>query len=393
MPIQYIDELNIENARVFIRCDFNVPLKDGHITNDLRIKASIPTIEYAQSKNAKVILASHLGRPKGKIDKTLSLEPIAERLLIYLKREVFFSNDCQAYGNLKLIEQMRPQDVLLFENLRFHPGETNNSHHFALQLSKYADVYVNDAFGAAHRAHASVEALPKLFSEKGGGLLLKKEIQALTALIENRTPPYVVVLGGGKVSDKVSLLRQIIDVADTLLLGGAMAYPFLKAQGFEVGNSKLEEEAVDIAHDLLQEAKKKKIQIILPRDHWVAKRCDVDAEVEKTPSPAIPKGWMGLDIGPKTILQYAQILEKAKTIFWNGPMGIFEVAPFEQGTFAIAEAIANNNGYTVVGGGDSVAAVYKYQLQLKFSHVSTGGGASLEFLQGTPLPGILALEG
>lgn len=392
MPIRWIDQITLSKKRVFIRVDFNVPMKNGQITSDTRIQAALPTIQYAIDHQAKVILASHLGRPKGKQEKEFSLEPVAQRLLFHLKKEVLFSQDCVAHGNRKIIQDMKEGDVLLLENLRFHPGEEANSEHFATQLSKYCDVYIDDAFGAVHRAHASVAALPKLMKEKGGGFLLKKEIEALSGLLHNSKRPFTVVLGGSKVSDKIDLIKNLLPKVDTMLVGGAMAYTFLKAQGKKVGKSLVEEDKVALAKNLLQEAEERQIEFLLPSDHVIAQELNETSTSKVTSDRSIPEGWMGLDIGPKTIERFREAIQKSETVLWNGPLGAFEVSPFSTGTLKIAQAISQNHGCTVVGGGDSVSAINQFKLQFKFFHVSTGGGASLEFLEGKILPGIAALE-
>lgn len=390
--IKYIDELPIEGKRVFIRVDFNVPIKDGQITNDARIKAVLPTIEYAIQKSSKIILASHLGRPRGKDLSQFSLEPVAQRLIPYLNKEVIFSNDCEANGNKKIIQDMQPGDVLLLENLRFHPGEEANSEHFATQLSKYADIYIDDAFGSVHRAHASVSALPKLMPIRGGGFLLKKEIESLSQLLSNPKRPFTVVLGGAKVSDKIDLIMNLFTKVDRMLIGGAMAYTFLKAQGKHVGNSLVEEDKLQLAKNILSEAKRSQVKFLLPEDHVIAEALHEDSKNQTTQNSEIPSGWMGLDIGPKTIALYQKEIGESQTVLWNGPVGAFECQPFSEGTIKIAESIGKNSGFTVVGGGDSVSAIQKFKLQFKYSHVSTGGGATLEFLEGKPMPGIEALS-
>ncbi|HBQ20325.1 MAG: phosphoglycerate kinase [Deltaproteobacteria bacterium GWA2_38_16] len=392
MPIKFIDQLDLSKKKVFIRVDFNVPIQKGQITNDARIKAALPTIEYAISKGAKVILASHLGRPKGKEVKEFSLEPIAQRLLFLLKKEVIFSENCEANGNRKMIQDMKEGDVMLLENLRFHPGEEANSPHFATQLSKLCDVYIDDAFGCVHRAHASVEALPRLMKEKGAGFLLKKEMEALSTLLKNPNRPFTVILGGAKVSDKINLITHLLEKVNTMLIGGAMAYTLLKAQGKKVGTSLVEDDKLELAKYILEGVQKRKVELLLPVDHIISKEFSEDAVTQVTEGSEIPDNWMGLDIGPKTVQLFLETIQKSQTILWNGPVGAFEMAPFCEGTRRVAEAMAQNKGFTVVGGGDSVSAITQFKLQFKFSHVSTGGGASLEFLEGKILPGISALE-
>ena len=390
MAIKYIDEIDIDHKRVFIRVDFNVPMKDGEIQNDLRIRAALPTLQYAVAHGAKIILGSHLGRPDGKMNSALSLAPVADRLFFYLKKEIVFSEDCEASANKKMVEDMAPGNILLLENLRFHPGEKSNSQHFAAQLAKLCDVYINDAFGAAHRAHASVSALPRLVKHRGAGFLVKKEIEALSRLLDDVQKPYAVVVGGSKVSDKIGLLENLVEYCDRMLIGGAMAYTFLK--GIAVGNSRVEETFLEIAKKLIEKAKQHRVQLYLPEDHLIAKALSDTVEVETTEGKEIPDGWLGVDIGPRTIASYEEAIAGSRTIIWNGPMGAFEHEKFSGGTRAIAEAISKNRGYRVVGGGDSVSAVYQFKLQFKFSHISTGGGASLEFLEGRRLPGLAALQ-
>lgn len=392
MAIKCIDEIDIQGKRVFIREDFNVPVQDHKILNDLRIKAALPTIEYAIEKGARLILASHLGRPKGKPIPEFSLEPVAERLSLYLKKEVIFAADCEGSGHQKMVQQMKPGDVLLLENLRFHPGEVSNSEHFANQLSKLCDVYINDAFGAVHRAHASVSALPRLIWERGVGFLMKREIEALTNLLATPKSPYAMVLGGAKIGDKIGVFTHLLDRVDKVMIGGAMAYTFLKAEGKKVGNSLIQEEKLAVAKSILEQAKENRVEFLLPKDHLIVKELREDAETGTTEGDEIPEGWLGVDIGPKTIELYQQALKDCKTILWNGPMGAFEMKPFSKGTEAIATVISKNKGFTVVGGGDSVNAVYEFKLQLKFSHISTGGGACLEFLEGKTLPGLMLLN-
>lgn len=392
MDIKCIDEIDIQEKRVFIREDFNVPIQEKKILNDLRIRAALPTIQYAIEKNAKVILASHLGRPKGKVIPEYSLEPVAQRLSFYLKKEVIFSQSCEGSGNHKMIQQMKPGDVLLLENLRFHPGEESNSEHFATQLSKLCDVYINDAFGAVHRAHASVAMLPRLLRNRGVGFLMKQEIHALSELLGRPAGPYAVVVGGAKAGDKIGVMTNLLNHIDKMIIGGAMAYTFLKAQGKKVGNSRVEEDKLPLAKSILDQAKENRVECLLPTDHLIVKELRENAETETTEGDEIPDGWLGVDIGPKTIEAYRNALAGCKTILWNGPMGVFEMKPFSKGTQEIAYAISKNKGFTVVGGGDSVNAVYEFKLQLKFSHISTGGGASLEFLEGKTLPGLKLLS-
>jgi phosphoglycerate kinase len=332
VAIKCIDEIDIQGKRVFIREDFNVPIQEKKILNDLRIRAALPTIQYAIEKNAKVILASHLGRPKGKVIPEYSLEPVGERLSFYLKKEVFFSKSCEGSGNHRIIQQMKPGDVFLLENLRFHPGEESNSEHFATQLSKLCDVYINDAFGAVHRAHASVAMLPRLIRNRGVGFLMKQEIYALSELMGKPASPYAVVVGGAKAGDKIGVIASLLSRIDKIIIGGAMAYTFLKAQGKKVGNSRTEGDKLHLAKSILDQAKENRVECLLPIDHLIVKELRENAETETTEGDEIPDGWLGVDIGPKTIEAYRNALEGCKTILWNGPMGVFEMKPFSKGT-------------------------------------------------------------
>jgi len=393
--IRYVDELELANKRVFIRVDFNVPLtEEGQVSDDTRIRAALPTIELALKAGAKVILASHLGRPKG-VDPKLSLEPVASRLseLLSKEKEVILADDCVGDGVKKLVRDLQPGGVLMLENLRFHKEEEANDEAFSRELASHADVYVNDAFGAAHRAHASTVGMVRYVPEKAGGLLLRKELQYLGQLIKSPEKPYVAVLGGAKVSDKIKVIDNLLPKLDALMIGGAMAYTFLKAKGVEVGRSRVEAEKLTLAARALDASERLGISLLLPIDHVVAREPTAESPSRIVNDVAIPKDMIGLDIGPKTRALFAAHIGSAKTVFWNGPMGMFEIPKFAEGTLAIARAMAaNRNATTVVGGGDSAAAVEQMGLADKLSHISTGGGASLEFLEGRPLPGVLALE-
>ena len=393
--IRYVDELQLGNKRVFIRVDFNVPLtEDGQVSDDTRIRSALPTIELALKAGAKVILASHLGRPKG-VDPKLSLEPVASRLseLLSNEQEVILADDCVGDGVKKLVRDLQPGQVLMLENLRFHKEEEANDEAFSRELASHADVYVNDAFGAAHRAHASTVGMVRYVPEKAGGLLLRKELQYLGKLIKSPEKPYVSVLGGAKVSDKIKVIDNLLPKLDALLIGGAMAYTFLKAKGVEVGRSRVESDKLTLAGRALDASERLGINLLLPVDHVVAREPKPESESRIVNDAAIPKEMIGLDIGPKTRALFAAHIGSAKTVFWNGPMGMFEAEKFAEGTRAIARAMAaNRNATTVVGGGDSAAAVEQMGLADKLSHISTGGGASLEFLEGRPLPGVVALE-
>ncbi len=381
-----IRDLDLKNKRVFIRVDFNVPLAAGgqEITSDKRIRASLPTIQYALEQGAGVILASHLGRPKGKPNPEMSLKPVAKRLAELLGRPVKMAPDCVGPE----VEAMKPApgEILLLENLRFHPEEEKNDPAFAKQLASLCDLYVNDAFGSAHRAHASTVGMVQFVPKAAAGLLLAKELEYLGKATTNPERPCIAILGGAKVSDKIEVIQNLLKFVDKLLIGGAMAYTFMKAQGKATGSSLVEDEKVDLAKELLATAGGK---ILLPVDHIVAAELKEGAEARAV--EAIPDGMMGLDIGPKTIEAYSAEIAKAKTIIWNGPMGVFEKPPFDRGTVALAKAVAESGALSVVGGGDSEKAIKAAGVADKISHISTGGGASLEFLAGIELPGVAAL--
>lgn len=394
MTIKYIDELPIENKRVFIRVDFNVSMKEGKIKDDTRIKAALPTIQYALSKNAKVILGSHLGRPKGVgFEEKYSLAPVAERLSTLLgDRKVVFPQDCVGDVVKKLSKDLEPGEVMLLENLRFHAEEEKNDANFAKELASLAEVYINDAFGTAHRAHASTAGMTKFFDVKGAGFLMKKEVEFLGKLLTSPEKPFVAILGGAKVSDKIAVIENLLNLVDKLVIGGGMAYTFLKAKGHTIGKSLFEEDKLYTANKILERAKTKGIEILLPVDHVIAAEISDTAKSEVTSGADIPDGMMGLDIGPKTLTEFKKAIGAAKTIFWNGPLGVFETEQFSKGTMEIARLVADTKAMTVIGGGDSVTAVNKAGVAAKISHISTGGGASLEFIEGRKLPGLTALE-
>lgn len=395
MALRTIDALDLGGKRVFIRVDFNVPIDEhGKVGDDQRIRASLPTVKYAIGKKARVILASHLGRPKGKPEdkKKYTLLPVAERLQQLLDQDVTFADDCTGDGVKKLVKELKDGQVLLLENLRFHPEEEGNGEAFAKELASLADVWVNDAFGTAHRAHASTAGMAKFVKEKAAGFLIQKEVEYLGKALARPAKPFVAILGGAKVSDKIKVLDNLLSKADAICIGGAMAFTFLKAQGVPVGKSKVEEDKIDLARSILEKAKAKGLDFLLPVDHVCATEAKETAKREVVNDRAVPDGLIGLDIGPKTLDRYRQRVLSAKTVFWNGPMGLFEQKPWAEGTLGVAHAMADSQAVTVVGGGDSAAAVEEAGLVAKMKHVSTGGGASLEFVEGRELPGIKVLE-
>jgi phosphoglycerate kinase len=392
--IRTIGDLPIDNKRVFIRVDFNVPMEDGVITDDLRIREALPTIRHALEREARVILGSHLGRPKPGNDSAFSLEACGVRLAELLDAEVHMPDDCLGDAAKKVIFDLRSGQVCLLENLRFHPEEEQDDEAFAFKLSELAEVYVNDAFGAVHRAHASVHRMARSFRDRGCGFLLEKEIAALGRVIGQPERPYVAVLGGAKVSDKIAVVETLLKVCDTLVIGGAMANTFLAAKGHHMQASLVEDDKLALARTILEKAEAAKVAVELPVDLVVASSTQADAG-SVVPVHEVPPGKMALDIGPRSVERFARHFTQAKTIFWNGPMGLFEREPFSAGTFGVARAIASSSAFTVVGGGDSAAAVRAAgeDLAAKMSHISTGGGASLELIEGRKLPGIEALRG
>ena len=392
MPIRTVNQIELKGKRVFIRVDFNVPQDEKyHITDDTRILLSLPTIRYVGEAGGKVILASHLGRPKGKKDPKFSLAPVAEKLSQLVGKKVALATDCIGEEVQKQIGGMKEGDILLLENLRFHPEEEKNEEAFSKALASLCEVYVNDAFGTAHRAHASTEGMTRYVKTTAAGFLMMKEVESLEKALVNPQKPYVAIIGGAKVSDKIGVIQNLLEKVTTLLIGGGMAYTFLKAEGFQIGKSLVEEGQIGFSLNLLEKAKGK-IKFLLPSDHIAAERMDVQAKREIVKNDKIPSGWVCLDIGPETVKTFSEEIQSAQTIVWNGPMGVFEMEPFSQGTFAIAKAIAKSSAFSIVGGGDSVAAVNQAGVSNSISHISTGGGASLEFLEGKKLPGIEALR-
>jgi phosphoglycerate kinase len=390
---QTVRDVEVRGKRVFLRADLNVPLDDGRITDDTRIRGSLPTLIYLLEQGAIVILASHLGRPHGKVNDAYRLKPVADRLGQLLRRPVRMTGDALGPGVQDAVGKLRPGDMLLLENLRFHAGEEANDPAFAEALAGFADLYVNDAFGSAHRAHASTEGITH-FLPAVAGLLMEREVNALSRLLDKPPRPFHTVIGGAKISDKLDVLKVLVGRCQAILVGGGMANTFLAAKGLEMGKSLVETEQLENAAKIIAEARRRRMRLILPTDVLVAAQVHHRAPREVVSVNAVPKDWMVVDIGPTTVEKYREALKAAKTIFWNGPMGIFEVAPFAEGTNGIAQAIAERTAkgvITVVGGGDSVAAVQQLGLSERMSHVSTGGGASLEFVEGRTLPGVAAL--
>ncbi|MGD2245545.1 MAG: phosphoglycerate kinase [Candidatus Aminicenantes bacterium] len=387
-----LEDLDPKSKTIFLRVDFNVPLdEERNIRDDTRIKAALPTINSLLEHKAKLIIASHLGRPKGKFVPELSLRPVAKRLAELISSKVILAPGVIGSEVTQQKKELGEGQVLLLENVRFHDEETANDKEFARSLAREVDYYVNDAFGTCHRAHASVVAITRFVDKAAAGFLVKKEVDYLSQVVHSPQKPFVAILGGAKVSDKIPVIKGLLDKADNILIGGAMAYTFFKAQGLDVGRSLVDEDKIKLASSLLDKIKEKKVNFQLPADHVLAVNTDVEAESQTADSFPLPKALMALDIGPKTIEKYSKIISKAKTIFWNGPMGVFEVDAFSQGTTKIAEAVASSKATSIIGGGDSVAAVYKAGVAEKISHISTGGGASLEFVAKGTLPGIEAL--
>lgn len=387
-----VRDLDLENKRVLMRVDFNVSLdKEGKISDDTRIRAALPTIRYILDKGASLVLMSHLGRPKGEVVERLRMNPVAHRLEELLERKVLKLDDCVGSEVEERVKKMGPGEVILLENTRFHAEETKNDPQFARGLASLADVFVNDAFGTAHRAHASTVGVAR-FLPAAAGFLISKELEVLEKILTHPKPPFVAVLGGAKVSDKIGVLLNLLSRCQDILIGGGMAYTFLKAKGFPIGKSLLEEEKIKEAKKIMEEARGKECNILLPLDHLVAREAKEGMETRVVEEDEIPSGHLALDIGPKTIELFVRSIKKANTIFWNGPMGMFEIEDFAQGTRAIAKELAKSRAAVVVGGGDSIAALKKMGLKERIGYVSTGGGASLEFLEGKELPGVAALS-
>ncbi len=386
-----VRDLDLRGKQVFIRVDFNVPISDGKVGDDTRIQAALPTIRLVKEQGGRLILASHLGRPKGEARPEFSLAPVVRRLSELLGEKVAFVDDCVGEKVEAAVSRLKDGDVLVLENVRFHNGETKNDPAFAARLAALADEYVNDAFGTAHRAHASTVGVPQILGRGAAGLLIDKELDALGRVLYGAESPVVAIFGGAKVSDKIEVIDNFLRLADRILLGGGMAFTFYKAQGKEIGKSLLEADKLDVARKFLEDAEAQKVDFALPTDVVVAPAIEEGVETKVVSSDEIPADWMGLDIGPETVATFKSKLVGAKTVIWNGPLGVFEMAQFAKGTLGIAEAVANCGAFTLIGGGDSVSAVKKAGVADKISHISTGGGASLEFLSGKELPGIAIL--
>ncbi|MCX5816902.1 MAG: phosphoglycerate kinase [Proteobacteria bacterium] len=388
-----IDQIDLKEKRVFIRCDFNVPMdKQGNITDDARIRAHLPTINYAIDAGSKVILASHLGRPKGKKSEEFSLRPAAKVLSGLLGKEVIFADDCIGEEVEKAVSNMKNGDVILLENLRFHSGEEKNDAEFAGKLARLCDVYIDDAFAVSHRKAASNAAITEFVKSCAAGFLLKNEIEYFNKAMKNPARPFAAIIGGAKVSDKIGVLENLLEKVDILIVGGGMAFTFIRAMGFETGNSLCEVEMLDKARIIMEKAKEKKVNLCLPVDCVIAEKVAADAGVKVCKIEEIPKDWMGLDIGPGTISAFSDALRGVKTIIWNGPMGVFELEPFSKGTFSIAASVAKSGALSIIGGGDTDLAVHRAGVSDKISYISTGGGAFLELLEGKTMPAIEALE-
>ncbi|MDR8390333.1 phosphoglycerate kinase [Aliifodinibius sp. S!AR15-10] len=389
-----LTDIDVNNKKVLMRVDFNVPIEDGKITDDNRIVQALPSIKHVVDNNGLLILMSHLGRPGGSPDPELSLKPVADYLRTLVDTQVYFAEDCVGEKAESVIAQAKPGEIVVLENVRFHAGEKANDEEFCKQLAAHGDLFVNDAFGSSHRAHSSVAGVTRFLQPAVSGFLLEKEIKYLSDAINNPIHPFIAILGGAKVSDKIGVIENLLDKVDTILIGGGMTYTFYKAKGLPIGDSLVEEEKVELAGELLKKAEEAGVDLALPIDHIVAKEFKNDAEHKVVGEDEIEDGWMGLDIGPQTTIAFGNKIKNANTIVWNGPMGVFEMDSYADGTFSIAEELAQtteNGATTIIGGGDSAAAIKKTGLEDKVSHVSTGGGASLMFLEGKDLPGVLAL--
>ncbi|ASK62757.1 phosphoglycerate kinase [Virgibacillus phasianinus] len=386
-----LKDLDLKGKKVFCRVDFNVPMADGEVSDDTRVKAALPTIEYLTEQGALVILASHLGRPKGKVVEDLRLDPVAKRLSDLIGKEVTKTDAVYGKEVNEALSRLSDGDILLLENVRFEPGEEKNDEQLAKAFADMADVYVNDAFGAAHRAHASTTGVAKKLPS-AAGFLMEKEIDVLGKALEDPDRPFTAIIGGAKVKDKIDVIDNLLEKVDNLIIGGGLAYTFIKAQGYEIGKSLLEEDKIDVAKQFMQKAKDKGVNLVLPEDAVVADDFSNDANTKIVAIDEIPADWEALDIGPKTRETFRNIVADSKLVIWNGPMGVFEINSFAGGTQEVAEALATTNGYTIIGGGDSAAAVEKFGFADQMDHVSTGGGASLEFMEGKELPGVQALD-
>lgn len=386
-----LKDLDVKGKKVFCRVDFNVPMAKGEITDDTRMRAALPTIQYLTEQGAKVILASHLGRPKGEVVEELRLDPVAEHLSNLTGKEVLKTDAVYGEEVEEAISQLQEGDILLIENVRFEAGEEANSPELAEAFARMADVYVNDAFGAAHRAHASTAGIAKHLPS-AAGLLMERELRVLGEALSKPERPFTAIIGGAKVADKIKVIDRLLDLVDHLIIGGGLAYTFLKAEGYEIGKSLLEEDKIDLARDFIEKAKEKGVNFVYPKDIVIADRFAEDADAKIVSVADIPADWQGLDIGPETRELYAEIIKESKLIIWNGPMGVFEMNSFAGGTKEVARALAESDGYTIIGGGDSAAAVEQFGFADKMDHISTGGGASLEFMEGKVLPGVEALS-
>jgi len=389
-----LKDVELKNKKVLMRVDFNVPIEDGKIGDDSRIVKALPSINHVINNGGLLILTSHLGRPGGEFDESLSLKPVAEHLRPLVKCPVYFAEDCIGEKANDVIQQANPGEIVLLENVRFHSGEKANEEAFCMRLAAHADLFVNDAFGSSHRAHASVAGVAKFLQPAVSGFLLEKEIKYLSETVESPERPFVAILGGAKVSDKIGVIENLLGKVDTIIIGGGMTYTFYKAKGLPIGDSLVEEDKVDLAKSLMEKAEEKGIKFMLPMDSVIAKEFKNDAEHKVVDEDGIEDGWMAVDIGPQSSISFGNVIKNAKTVVWNGPMGVFEMENYADGTFAVAEALAEatkHGATTIIGGGDSASAIRKAGLEDKVSHVSTGGGASLEFLEGKELPGVAAL--